>query len=62
MWHFLCVVLHESSNNGLIMEKLVRYLEEDDFQSFPNEQIWKSRFLDTVCPIRSFENADEGND
>jgi hypothetical protein len=34
---------------------------EDDLQSFPNEEIGKSKILDMVCTMRSFENFNEDN-
>jgi hypothetical protein len=41
--------------------KLVPNIEEDDFQSFPNEEFSKSEIIDRVCAMRYFKNVDEGN-
>jgi hypothetical protein len=30
-------------------------------QGFPNEEISKSKILDMVCAVRSFENSNEDN-
>jgi hypothetical protein len=32
-----------------LWRKLLPYLEEDDFKSFPNEEVSKSKILDMVC-------------
>jgi hypothetical protein len=41
--------------------KLLPDVEVDDLQGFPNEEINKSRILDMMCAVRSFENLDEDN-
>jgi hypothetical protein len=41
--------------------KLLPDTEENDLQSFPNEEISKSKILDMVCAMRSFENIDKDN-
>jgi hypothetical protein len=40
--------------------KLLPHLE-DDLQGFPNEEISKSKILDMICAMKSFQNTDEDN-
>jgi hypothetical protein len=39
--------------------KLLTDLEKDDLWGFPNKEISKSKTLDMVCAMRSFENINE---
>jgi hypothetical protein len=39
--------------------KLLPDIEDDYLQGFPNEEISKSKNLDMVCAMRSFENIDD---
>jgi hypothetical protein len=39
--------------------KLLPDVKEDDLQGFPSEEISKSKILDMVCAMRSFENINE---
>jgi hypothetical protein len=51
-WMLLMVYLvHGSlcSNTGSTVKKLLPVTEEDGLQSFPNEEINKSKILDNVC-------------
>jgi hypothetical protein len=42
-----------------LWRKFLPDLEEDNLQSFPNKEISKSKILDMVCAMRSFENIDK---
>jgi hypothetical protein len=48
-----------SSVNPVTLGKLLPEEEDDDLQGFPNEEISKSKILDMVCAMRSFENINE---
>jgi hypothetical protein len=54
-----------SSVNPVVLvgscRKLLPDLEEDDLQGFPNKEISKSKIIDMVCTMRSFENIDKDN-
>jgi hypothetical protein len=41
--------------------KLLPDLEDEDLQGFHNEVISKSKILDMVCAMRSFENTNKNN-
>jgi hypothetical protein len=45
-----------------LRRKLLLDLEDGDLQGFPNEGISKSKILDIVYAMRSFENIDEDNE
>jgi hypothetical protein len=55
---------HSFVNPGTLVRswrKILPDLEQDDLQGFPNEEISKSKILDMVCAMRSFENINKDN-
>jgi hypothetical protein len=44
-----------------LWRKLLPDLEDVDLQIFPNKEIRKSKILDMVCAMRSFENINKDN-
>jgi hypothetical protein len=53
-----------ASVNPIMLDQSCRKLLwdlEDDFQGFLNEEIMKSKILDMVCAMKSFQNMNKDN-